>query len=193
MVILPKLLRKTSDGRIFGYTEGLAKRSDMSPVWPKGVNPNIGEVPDDKTIVESKDGQLRQVIVEKDKQILGMQKQIDDLYSVNVELNEENTKLNNALDVPPADAAGAEVVGLVTEHGHTETGDHPGTHSQADSVSDSVDRQKLITDTVKTMKEERAEFDFTSQDKPRIESIEARCGLVDVTGEERDAADAATS
>ena len=38
--IKPKELKKITDGRIFAYTDALAARPDMVPIWPDGVNPN---------------------------------------------------------------------------------------------------------------------------------------------------------
>ena len=38
--IKPKELKKITDGRILAYTDALAARPDMVPIWPDGVNPN---------------------------------------------------------------------------------------------------------------------------------------------------------
>lgn len=83
----PPLLKKTTDGRIFAYTDLLAQRKDMMPVWPEGqqawVEPTSAPVP-----VEG-DESLRSVIAEKDKMILSLQRQIDELAIELQRVNEE--------------------------------------------------------------------------------------------------------
>lgn len=163
--IAPKLLRKVSNGRIFPYTETLAKRKDMVPVWPDDVNPNISTPRTGLEIEASKDLQFSGALAEKDAIILNLNRQIEDLNKVISEQNEHITRLNQMIstapnapettqEVPPAD---------------------PG-------------RMAKITEAAKKIMEVNDPNNFTGSGKIRIEPLEAACGLADITAGERDAA-----
>lgn len=168
--VKPKELRKIDDGRIFGYTDALAKRPDMVPIWPDNVDPNTGVVPEEGTRVESKDRQLRSVIVEKDTIILGLQRQVDDLSVEISELNEEISRLNRALN-----ASDSRTVAT-------------GTESAKPAGNDMETRDNLILKTAKDMLDSGERINFTGQGKLRIERIEALSGLNDVTSQDREKA-----
>lgn len=170
--IKPKELRKISDGRIFTYTDALAERKDMVPIWPDNVNPNVPEdVVDEDKKAGSKDRQLREEVANINKEKLALQKQLEDLYIENAKLNEEVSRLNQALDTKEAAGDKSEIPSI--------NGLDPG------------GRQELINKAVEEMYNENDPLDFTGSNKPRVERIEARCSLADVSGAERDIAMAA--
>lgn len=170
--IKPKELRRISDGVIFGYTDALAGMNGMVAVWPDGVNPNIEEPPSEGLRVESKDRQLRDVISDKSKQLVAMEKQVNDLYEENAKLNEEIAKLNRVIESmqAPKDVPDAVDVPTFTP------------------VAPIGDRQTFVNLAVEQMYADNIPTDFTVTGKPRMESIEARSGIENVTSREREAA-----
>ena len=162
MKITPKMLRKTTDGRIFAYTEALAARADMVAVWPDNVDPNFGEPKTGLEMVESKEGQLRTALSEKDRMIITLQGQMDDLVKDNQALNEEVSKLHayiNNLTKP----------------------------KEAEKPAD-PERFAKILEAAQYIIATNDPNHFTGLGKIRIEPLETKSGLTDITAAERDAA-----
>lgn len=175
----PKELKKVSGpgkGRIFAYTEALAARSDMVPVWgedqqpPERVEPASGLSFPGSEIVPTLHEQLR----EKDKIIESMQQQIDGLVEdaqkdsqvihdlkakiAQYELGESELPSETPLEPPPHDGLSAE------------------------------QRLKVLTAKTVEMIRNGDENDFTGQGKPRVERLEAWAGIAEVNANERDVA-----
>lgn len=167
--IKPKQLRKISDGRVFTYTDKLARRSDMVPVWEDGVDPNIaaGNLTPEE-VDESKQGQLRSSLAEKNKMLLEKDKQIEALTQQTIDQNTEIERLNITI----ANLSKPSIEG----------------DEQEEQPPENQARKEKIAATLKAILEENDPNNFTGSGKVRIEVIEALSELTGVSAAERDAA-----
>lgn len=168
----PKLLRKVEDpgkGRIFTYTEALAKRSDMVPIW--GENEQPPEPVKSASGLDVKGAEivplLHEQMREKDQIIAKLNRQIDALMEDN-------------------QAAAQEIHDLKAKLAHGENEQRP----EAPPHDDLPDPERLSLLVEKTVEMIRNgdENDFTGQGKPRVERLEAWAGIAEVNSKERDAA-----
>jgi regulator of replication initiation timing len=179
--ILPKQLRQAKTGRLFTYSEGLAKRNDMIPVWSDGVDPNVA--PEGLSIDNSKSEKLRERIVELEEENINLSRRLKAITDQNKnqtdairnlrdnvnKLTDDNVALNVQIDKLKAKLAVSVPV-------------------SAGAAPPRTDRMKVITDAVRIIYSDNREDDFTGSGDPRISAVEARCGLNDVTAAERDQA-----
>lgn len=169
--IKPKELRSITSGRVFGYTEALAKRSDMVAVWPNGVDPNFGQEPmTEEQVNDSKTGQIRDELMSKNAIISNMQTQMDEMAAEIERLNDENSKLRQMLE-PSVD-------------------DPSVKNTPTDKVNppEINERQAKIIAAAHDIMEKKEKNDFTGQGKIRIGRLEEESGISDITAEERDIA-----
>ena len=171
-MLKPKMLRKTTDGRLFAYTDALASRPDMIPVWENDVDPNwvrperltmTGEL-----VAEEQTTQLRTVLYEKEELIKRLTEQIDSLTEDIMSQNEEIAKLNKMLFSPVE-----EVEVLPDEEKMTATG---------------YDRRTMVVAAAKKLLAIGGTNNITARGQLRIEALEEESGFTDITSTERDAA-----
>ena len=160
--IIPKELRKITTGQIFAYTPELAKRKDMIPHWPNNVDPNVKST--GLSTEAAKDIAFQKAFDQAEKEIKALQDYIKKLEDEKSVLLEENQRLLAVVNNPPPKV------------------------KQETTVPDDVDRQALINEAVKAILEDKAEGELTTTGMPRIEAIEARCGLANVNAAERELA-----
>jgi len=149
---------------IFVYNETLAKRPDMVPHWPDGVDPN--SKPAGLNVNDGRAKALEGQIDERDKQIDALKAYIVDLEAKNKELTDELTKALGQLNkqnAPP-------------EQVRDET---------TQPVIADAERDGLVLEAVKAIYADNDPKELTSTNLPRVEAIEARCGLADVTADDR--------
>lgn len=183
MEIKPKQLRKVTTGQIFGYTEALARRPDMVPVWADGVDPNTPQKPG-----LSVDGARSAELVRAVKELQEMLDKADETIQ---EKNGQLEMLQGELS-----AANAQVLELShrlsAEMSANENKDSAEVDDSAvieTSVATELSRQDKIDLAVAEIYTEGNKSDFTRTDNlPKIPSVEARCGFDDVSAKERDAA-----
>lgn len=172
--IKPKELKQVPSGRIFGYTEALAKRSDMVPIWPDGVDPNfVGEPKTPEQVKESRSGQYREELKAKDIIIQSLNNQIKDLAEEIDSLNAEIVKLRT-----------------LSEADNPDTGvpNDPEFDAPADGEATTDERMANIKAAAALIMEKQDQNDFTGQGKIRIGPLEEITGYEDITATERDAA-----
>jgi hypothetical protein len=155
----PMFLKRVDDGRILAYTEALASRKDMIPVWPDGEEPKDYKPPKPQGLrVDDVPANIwEEAVREKDKIILDMQRQMDEMVKEISRLTAEISEKNEAVVEP--------------EKPEIDSG-----------------RVSVIVSAINEMIKEADPLDFTGLGKARLEKIEARCGLTGVTGAERDEA-----
>lgn len=171
--ILPKQLRQISSGRIFNYNEHLAKRADMVPVWPEGVNPNFDH-PDQALDTMGAGGQvvqLKREIKDRDEAIAKAATVIQDLEQKNEDLEGQLVAANQHINKLLEDLERKTVP-----------------TDPRDVIPPDKDRQGIIDTAVSEIMQESNPNDLTSQGLPRISAITSRCNLEDISSEERDAA-----
>lgn len=172
--IKPKQLRQVSTGRIFNYNEHLAARNDMVPLWPGNVDPNVDQggegLSTDPGLIQAE--QLKKELRERDNLLRQagevIQKREDEIAELKKQLQIVNGQLNQLLE---------------TRSRRTED-PPPATSIEVPTA----DRQAIINEAVREMIKENNPEDFTKSGLPMVESVEARCGIADITAEERDAA-----
>jgi hypothetical protein len=170
----PKHLRKISDGRIFAYTEILAKRSDMVAVWEPGEEPDIelgtgGGLEVDPSDFDRK---TKRLLEQKDKKLISTEKALNEVVMENQALLDEIEELKaklEALGAPPEQTEQVE-------------------KKPAAKDLSPEDRMALLVTTVREMIDGEDALDFTGAGLPRIERLEATAGVADVTAEERNEA-----
>ena len=165
-MLKPKMLRKTTDGRLFAYTDALASRPDMIPVWDQDVDPNWVK-PERLTmtgtlVAEEQATQLRTHLFEKEETIVKLNKQIDDLTEQLMSQNEEIAKLNKMLFAPVEEVP-------------------------IDNVID-PDRKRIMVAAAKKILADKDGHTITARGTIRIESLEEVSGLSGIVSTERDAA-----
>lgn len=164
-MLKPKMLRKTTDGRLFAYTDTLASRPDMIPVWENDVDPNwvkpermnmTGEV-----VAEEQATQLRSVLFEKEALILKLNEQIDDLTEQLMSQNEEIAKLNKMLFSP-----------------------------KEEDIPETVDpaRKEKLVKAARKILADNVPHTITARGQIRIETLEEVSGVEGITSTERDTA-----
>ena len=165
-MLKPKMLRKTTDGRLFAYTDALASRPDMIAVWENDVDPNwvkpermtmTGEL-----VAEEQATQLRAHLFEKEEIILKLNKQIDELTEQLMSQNEEISKLNKMLFAP--------------------------VEKVPDIKTADPDRQRVMVAAAKKILSDNLPHMITARGQIRIESLEEVSGLSGIVSTERDAA-----
>ena len=173
MTKTPTHLRKISDDRIFAYTEALAERPDMVPVWEAGEAPPESETSMSKGLelnIDNADENIKELLRDQNSMILRQEKQISLLGDENQRLHEEISRLEEALnesDETPSDA---------------KTGDTE--ESQGVSVDDDTRMALLVEKTLEMIKN-KDQNDFTGAGVPRVERLEAIAGIPEVTAQER--------
>lgn len=175
--IKPKQLRKVSTGQIFAFTEALAQRSDMVPVWPDGVDPNEPTRKSGLTIDEGRESALRDHIGDLEAKIeaaaielLSKDREIADL--------QEQLKKSNAQVIALGNRAG-------TEEQEDPPADAENKVTETPVEVQELSRQDKIDLAVGEIYGDSNPDDLTKGGLPRIPAIEARCGFNDVTPEER--------
>lgn len=171
--IKPKELRCVTSGRIFAYSPALAKRKDMVPVW-KGANPNSpyegpvglaidpGKAQNEQLVKALRERDM--IIQEAGVQMQKLENEIDDLKE---QLQTANAQINGLME-------------KLSSKSNPDLG--------AVEIPD-ADRQDIITEAVREMVKENNPDDFTkTHGLPRIEVIEARCGIAEISAAERDTA-----
>jgi len=205
VAIKPKLLKKASDGRIFTYTDALASRGDMIPVWESGVDPNHDEKPmaaggglRDGSAVdnhlldkagESRVSQLRVALNEKNQLILSLQDQLNQVSDECVRLNEEVARLSRLLTEDHDKAAARKAVnGLFSSELFADGGEEiVGGGEAVKRAPDEPMRKSAIDKAVLTLLEKNDPISFTGSGKLRLPLINDLCGF-DVSAVERDEA-----
>jgi hypothetical protein len=171
-MLKPKMLRKTTDGRLFAYTDALASRPDMIPVWENDVDPNwvrperltmTGEL-----VAEEQTTQLRTVLYEKEELIKKLTEQIDSLTEDIMSQNEEIAKLNKMLFSPPDEVEAIPDEPMLPKP--------------------DFDRKTMLVAAAKKLMAIGGTNNITARGQLRIEALEEESGLTGVTSTERDAA-----
>lgn len=163
----PKHLRKISDGRIFAYTQELAKRSDMVVVWEQDEEPQIelgtgGGLEIDPSDFDRK---TKKLLEQKDKMIIATEKEMDKLVSENQELLDRVAELE------------AQFAGL-----------EPADNEEEKKPTSPETRMEVLIATVKAMITGGNSLDFTGAGMPRVERLEEISGIAEVSAEERNEA-----
>jgi len=164
----PKELRKISDGRIFAYTDALARRPDMVPVWGPGEEPEYPSDSKGLDIGAGAEDHLKKTLRKQTETIMNLENQL----SV---IGEENQKLLDRIDELEKQAS--------AKSDPDESEDRP----PHDDLPDET-RLKILVEKTAEMIRRGDKNDFTGQGLPRVERLEAISGIAEVTGSERNMA-----
>jgi hypothetical protein len=167
----PKQLRKTTNGRIFAYTDALAELPDMAPVWATGEEPEPEEPISKGLEVNPKDldSEAKKIIRAKDKQLVTMEKQLMVLSEENQKLLDQVADLEKQLAAPLTEGQAAENE-LATE--------------PLDDLAANERMDILVGKTLEMMTKDDPN-DFTDANMPRVERLEVWAGIAEVTAKER--------
>ena len=169
----PKQLRNVATGRIFSYTEALAKRSDMVGVFDDGSEAVLVDKIMSRGLnvsVEETDS-MKALLREKDSIILNLQKEL------NVVANENAKLFDKIAELEKKD----EVIDFSMTSGLPTVGKDPapaGTKLYSD-------RMKALIEKCGEMIRAEDENDFTGLGLPRIERLEELSGIAEVSAQER--------
>lgn len=195
----PKLLKKVSDGRIFNYTDKLAARVDMVPVWENGIDPyyekpkglglaagesdiDTARAVNEDVVEEGRTSQLRSALNEKNQQILSLQEQLNETSDECMRLNAEVARLTKLLTVDAGRKAQEEAQANAKETFGTE---EPDAGDVVEQFPDDPARQAQIKAAVANLLEERNPLSFTGRGLLRLPVLGEVCGFP-VSAAERD-------
>lgn len=170
-----KKVSGTGKGRIFNYTPELAKRSDMVPCDKDGnAYGSYVSTSGGLAIEGPPSADVKSELREKDQMIQGLQAQIEGLMQDNQENLAKIAEQSDYIKGLEAKLSGEPV-------------EEPAKPEPPRDMDD-AERMNLIVSITMSMIEENDLNNFTGQGKPRVEVLEAKCGIADVTGAERDEA-----
>jgi len=160
----PKQLRSTESGRVFSYTEELAKRSDMVAIADSGESlgpwKETKDKPSNGLKVDDVSDNLKVQLRQKDRIILRLEKDLAVLSSENSTLLDRIAALE-ANDTPDAEP------------------------EEAKTESEVSERLESLTAACLKMIMSDNPNDFTGSGLPRIERLEELSGISDVNAKER--------
>jgi hypothetical protein len=174
MNIKPKQLRNTDNGRVFAYTEALSKEPNMIPHWENGVDPNQAAGLD---IGASAGNQVKAAMTELETEL---EKAHMTIANLQTELRDRNSELARVTESNRR--AMAEIAQLRSDL------DDAGKTPRPQTQVDGSERQQMINAAVKAILTDKNSDELTTTGMPRVEAIEARCGIQDVNAAERNIA-----
>lgn len=107
--IKPRMLKQVTTGRVYMWTKALSARKDMVPTDTNLPAPQEKPMP-----TESKEGELRALLAEKDKIILDLQRKLDEMAKAAIEQNDIATLFEPVAAIEPPAATSSDRMKIIT-------------------------------------------------------------------------------